>query len=99
MKRPIQRIDTYLVPASGSVAESVETYVADRVADIVSDLPVDPVLEVYGTPRGDYVEVMIFTGIPEIKDLLEAKSEDIRQELRAQGIASVFYVKTWTGVP
>jgi hypothetical protein len=67
MKLPIQRIDTYTVPASSSIANSVETYVAERVADIVSDLPGDPVLDVSGTPRGDYVEVMIFTGNPAIK--------------------------------
>ena len=99
MKLPIQRFDIYTVPASGSIAHSVETYVAGRVADLVSDLPEDPVLEVASTPRGDYVEVMIFTGKPEIKTRLEENTEEIQQELRAMGIVTAFYVKTWTGIP
>ena len=98
MRLPIQRIDSYTVPASGSVADNVETYVARRVAELVSDLPEDPVLEVSTTPRGDYVEVMIFAGKPEIKIRLEESTEEIRQELRAMGVATAFYVKTWTGV-
>jgi folate-dependent tRNA-U54 methylase TrmFO/GidA len=98
MRVPIQRVDTYNVPASGSVAEDVETYVAQRVTEIVSGLPEDRVLEVSTIPRGDYVEVMIFAGMPETKARLEEYSEKLREELRARGVATAFYVKTWTGV-
>ena len=99
MRLPIQRIENYSVPASGSVAHDVETYVARRVAELVSDLPADPVLEVSSTPRGDYVEVMIFAGNADTKTRLESNTEAIRQELRGMGVATAFYVKTWTGIP
>lgn len=99
MRLPIQRIDSYTVPASASVAQDVEAYVARRVAELVSDIPEDPVLDVSSTPRGDYVEVMIFTGKPETKTQIEKNTDAIRQELRAMGVSTAIYVKTWTGVP
>ena len=99
MKLPIQRIDTYTVPASGTVAHDVETYVAKRVSKLVADLPNDPVLEVSSTPRGDYVEVMIFAGRPDTKTRVEEHTETIEQELRAMGVSTAFYVRTWTGIP
>jgi hypothetical protein len=97
MRLPIQRIDTYTVPATGSVAESVERYVAGRVAELVADMPENSVLDVTGTPRGDYVEVMIYVK-PEARKRVEDSTEPIGEELRKMGVSTAFYVKTWTGV-
>jgi hypothetical protein len=99
MREPIQRINTYTVPASGSVAHDVERFLDQRVREIVGGLPNDPALEVATTPRGDYLEVMIFAGRQDTKAAVEAKAEQLKEELREMGVATVFYVKTWTGTP
>lgn len=99
MRLPIQRMDSYTVPATGSVSHDVEVYVARRVSELVSDFPEDPVLEVSSTTRGDYVEVMIFTGKQEIQIFLKKNTDTIRKELRAMGVSTAFYVRTWTGFP
>ena len=96
MKLPIQRIDEYTVPASGSVAQDVERYVAGRVAYLVADLPDDPVLEVGATPL-ETIEVMIFASRSETKTRLEEQTERIRQELRAMGVSAAFYVSIGQG--
>ena len=99
MRQPIQRINTYTVPASGSVVHDVEQLLTARVKEILAPLPEDPVLEVATTPRGDYLEVMIFVGRQDVRAAVEANTETLREELKEMGVSSVFYVKTLTGTP
>ena len=99
MTLPILPIYAYKLPSSGEIARSVQAYVADRVEDLVKDLPKDPKLRVSTTPIDDYTQVMIFASREEIKTLIEENTEQINQELRAMGIRTAFYVKiAWTGV-
>ena len=99
MTLPIQPIYAYKIPSSGTIAHSVEAYVSGRLEDLIMRLPEEPVLKVSTTPRGDYIEVMIFVGKAEIKTLLEENTDRIKQELRAMGILTVFYVKSFVGAP
>ena len=99
MRLPIQRINTYVVPASGTVAHDVEQFLTRRVNEIVAALPADPVLEVATTPRGDYLEVMIFVGRADTKAKIESATDILEGELQERGVSSAFYVQTWTGTP
>ena len=96
MMRPLQRLDTFGVQSSGTVAHDTEKYLDDRLKELLQHLPADPALEVAATPRGDYVEVMIFVGRDDVKAEVEARTQNLHDELREFGVPTIFYVRTWT---
>lgn len=95
MRLPIQRIDSYTQPVSGSVAFNVRLAVEKAIRKAVPAVETDPVFEVIADPRGTYTGVTVFV-LPINVESVSAAAEKIDNELEDQGVRTLTNVRTWT---
>ena len=93
--RPIQRIDSYTQPVSGSVAFDIRLIVEQQIRAAVPGVLEDAVFEVSAEPRGTYTGVTVFVQ-PVNKTAVSDASKKIEGDLENLGIRALINVRTWT---
>lgn len=97
MPYPITRIPTDDAATRDSRSEELRAYIEQRLAAEFGSQNPKLLIEVIVARRSDYDEVKVFLTEPLLVDEAKAFLRRLEEELAAEGIAILTYVRTWTG--
>lgn len=97
MPYPITRIPTDTAAVREAHTEELRTYIEQQItAKFSLDNP-DLLLDVVAARRGDYDAVKVFLTKASLVGDVQEFLRQLEDELAAEGIAILTYVRTWTG--
>ncbi len=97
MPYPITRIPTDDAAFRQAHMEELRTYIEQQMAAKFSPDNPDLLLDVAVTRRSDYDEVKVFVTKAALINDTKTFLRQLEDELAAEGIAILTYVRTWTG--
>ena len=97
MPYPITRIPTDDAAFRDAHSEELRTYMEQQLALKFSAQNPDLLLDVVVSRRSDYDEVKVFVTKASLVDETKAFLRQIEDELAAEGISILTYVRTWAG--
>lgn len=96
MPYPIARIPTDDPTLRHARTEELRSYIEQRLTERYRPQHPDLLIDVVVARRSDYDEVKVFLTKPSLVADVAAYLREIEQELAAEGIAVLSYVRTWT---
>jgi hypothetical protein len=96
MPYPITRIPTDDAAVRDARSEELRTYIEQRLSSEFGPQYPDLLLDVAVARRSDYDEVKVFVTNVSLVNDAKAFLRRIEEELAAEGIAVLTYVRTWT---
>ena len=97
MPYPITRIPTDDAAFRQAHSEELRSYIEQQITAKFSPDNPDLLLDVVVSRRSDYDEVKVFVTKAGLVNDLKAFLRQLEDELAAEGIAILTYVRTWTG--
>ena len=97
MPYPITRIPTDDAALRDARSEELRTYIEQRLLAEYSSQDASLLLDVVVARRSDYDEVKVFVTDASLVDDVTSFLSQIEDELAAEGISVLTYVRTWTG--
>ena len=97
MPYPITAVPTDDAAVRDARAEQIRAYIEQRLMSEFTPQNPDLLLNVAVTRRSDYDEVKVFMTKASLVNDAKASMRRIEDELAAEGIAVLAYVRPWTG--
>jgi len=97
MPYPITRIPTDDAALREAREQGLREYITQTLIDEFAQLNPDLMLDVVVSRRSDYDEVKVFLTKPALVEQAEEFMRRLEEEMAAEGIAILTYVRTWTG--